>query len=139
MPSSVAGLVCAIAALAAAQPAYAGGYAEAVMSANPTAYFQLNDTSGATAANTVASPAVTGTYFNSWGTAGTATTMLSGGTASTGNPTPTLMRAGPSLPGFASENYSVFLTGLIQLLLTACVSVRRLRRSAMTTRCSFGS
>jgi hypothetical protein len=65
--------------------------------------------------------------------------MLSGGTASTGNPTPTLMRAGPSLPGFASENYSVFLTGLIQLLLTACVSVRRLRRSAMTTRCSFGS
>jgi autotransporter-associated beta strand protein len=94
-----------------ASSALAGGYNEAVMSANPTAYFQLNDTSGATAANTVASPAVTGTYFNSWGTAGTATTMLSGGTASTGSPAPTLMQAGSSLPGFASGNYSVFFEG----------------------------
>ena len=93
-----------------ARSALAGGYDEAVMSANPTAFFRLNDTSGATAANTVASPAVTGTYFNSWATAGNPTTMLSGGTAST-SPSPTLMQAGPNLPGFASGNYSVFFEG----------------------------
>jgi fibronectin-binding autotransporter adhesin len=111
MPSSVAGLVCAIAALAAAQPAYAGGYAEAVMSANPTAYFPLNDTTGATAANAITSPVVSGTYFDTWSTAGP---PMSGGLAQTrpdAGSGPLLGQAGPGLPGLSGSNTAVFFTG----------------------------
>jgi autotransporter-associated beta strand protein len=110
MPSSVAGIVCAIAALAAAQPAYAGGYAEAVMSANPTAYFPLNDTTGVTAANAITSPVVSGTYFDGY----TSGNPLTGGVAATiqqSGTGPNLMQAGPNLPGFTAGNYSVGFVG----------------------------
>ncbi len=109
-PSFVACVAFVIAASIAVPAAHAGGYAEAVMSANPTAYFPLNDTSGVTATNSVASPVVSGTYFDNF----SAVSPLSGGVAATiqqSGSGPNLMQAGPGLPGFSSGNYAVGFAG----------------------------
>ena len=109
-PSFVACVAFVIAASVAVPAAHAGGYAEAVMSANPTAYFPLNDTSGVTATNSVASPVVSGTYFDNF----SAVNPLSGGVAATiqqSGSGPNLMQAGPGLPGFSSANYAVGFAG----------------------------